>query len=72
MILIYEKEFSGYEKCSLQSAIKSEFNQYLDKTATLAEWACGIDLALGKYLPEQAVEPERTWRIQEEKIYRTI
>jgi hypothetical protein len=44
----------------------------LDKTATLAKWACGVDLLLGTYLPQHVTGPERTYRIQEEKKYRSI
>ena len=57
---------------SLQFAMKAGFNQYLDKTATLSEWACGIDLVLNTYLAESAPDNERTYRINEEKKYRSI
>ncbi len=45
-------EFTTDHLCSLQTAIKSQFKEYLDKTATLGEWACGVDLALNTYVPE--------------------
>ena len=57
---------------SLQFAMKAGFNQYLDKTATLAEWACGVDLVLNTYLPGAVSDRERTYRINEEKKYRSI
>jgi hypothetical protein len=60
------------EKCGLQDMVKSTFNQHLDKTATLAEWSCGIDLLLGTYIPEHVVGAERTYRMKEEEKYRLI
>ncbi|CAF4215376.1 unnamed protein product, partial [Rotaria sordida] len=36
------------------------------------EWACGVDLALGTYLPLDVVGPERTYQLKEEKKYRSI
>ncbi|CAF4992439.1 unnamed protein product [Rotaria sp. Silwood1] len=41
-----QDEYSGAQKAGLQKTIKHEFNEYLNKTATLVEWACGVDLAL--------------------------
>ncbi|CAF3126947.1 unnamed protein product [Rotaria sp. Silwood2] len=67
-----QNEFSGDEKAALQKVVKNVFHEYLNKTATLAEWACGIDLFLGTYLPEHVVGPERTYRIKEEKYYRSV
>ncbi|CAF5184921.1 unnamed protein product, partial [Rotaria sp. Silwood1] len=67
-----QDECSGDQQAALQKIIKYEFNEYLNKTATLAEWACGIDLVLGTYLPLDVVGPERTYRIKEEKKYRSI
>ncbi|CAF4965552.1 unnamed protein product, partial [Rotaria magnacalcarata] len=46
--------------------------KYLNKIATLAEWACGLDLMLGTYLPLDVVGRERTYRLHEEKKYRSI
>ncbi|CAF5107516.1 unnamed protein product, partial [Rotaria socialis] len=40
--------------------IKYEFQEYLNKIATLDEWVCGIDLMLGTYLPLGVVGRERT------------
>lgn len=37
------------ETYSLQMAIFIVFKQWLDKRMTLADWGCGIDLALGTY-----------------------
>ena len=37
------------ETYSLQMAIFVVFKQWLDKRMTLADWGCGIDLALGTY-----------------------
>jgi hypothetical protein len=45
-------EFSAEQKRPLQCGIRSEYKQYLNKAATLAEWRCGIDLTLGTYIPE--------------------
>ncbi|CAF4994721.1 unnamed protein product, partial [Rotaria sp. Silwood1] len=67
-----QDEYSGAQKAGLQKTIKHEFNEYLNKTATLVEWACGVDLALGTYLPLDVVGPEHTYRLHEEKKYRTI
>ncbi|CAF1243897.1 unnamed protein product [Rotaria sordida] len=67
-----QDEYSGDQAVALQKIIKYEFKEYLNKTATLAEWACGIDLALGTYLLLDVVGPERTYRIKEEKKYRSI
>ncbi|CAF3957574.1 unnamed protein product [Rotaria sp. Silwood1] len=67
-----QDECSGDQQAALQKIIKYEFNEYLNKTATLAEWACGIDLVLGTYLPLDVVGPERTYRLKEEKKYRSI
>ncbi|CAF5139292.1 unnamed protein product, partial [Rotaria sp. Silwood1] len=67
-----QDECSGDQQAALQKIIKYEFNEYLNKTATLAEWACGVDLALGTYLPLDVVGPERTYRLKEEKKYRSI
>ena len=64
--------FDPSDKCGLQNVIESKYKQYLDKTATLAEWGCGIDLALGKHIPDHVVGEERTYRMREEKKYRTI
>ncbi|CAF2120206.1 unnamed protein product [Rotaria magnacalcarata] len=52
--------------------IRYEFQEYLNKIATLAEWACGLDLMLGNYLPLDVVGRERTYRLHEEKKYRSI
>lgn len=75
-IIIYDhdvqEKFSGGELYSLQAAIKFEFGEYLNKTATLAEWACGIDLYLDTYIPKDSIGPERRYRINEEKKYRAI
>ena len=38
----------------------------------LAEWACGIDLMLGTHIPMHLSGPERTYRIPEERKYRSI
>ncbi|CAF5132248.1 unnamed protein product [Rotaria sp. Silwood1] len=60
------------QKQSLQKTIKYEFKEYLNKTATLSEWACGVDLSLGTYIPDNVVGPERTYRMREEKKHRAI
>ncbi|CAF3842689.1 unnamed protein product [Rotaria sp. Silwood1] len=67
-----QAEYSGGQKAALQKIIKYEFKEYLNKIATLGEWACGFDLVLGTYLPLDVVGPERTYRIKEEKKYRSI
>jgi len=67
-----QNEVDPYEKCGLQNMIESTFKQHLDKTATLAEWSCGIDLSLGTYIPEHVVGAERTYRMKEEEKYRLI
>ncbi|CAF4297519.1 unnamed protein product, partial [Rotaria magnacalcarata] len=36
------------------------------------EWACGLDLMLGTYLPLDVVGRERTYRLHGEKEYRSI
>jgi hypothetical protein len=61
-------------KCGLQDMIESTYNQYLDKTTTLAERSCGVDLYLDTYIPKHVVGvgAERTYQIQEEKKYRSI
>jgi hypothetical protein len=67
-----QDEVDSIDKCGLQNMIESTFKQYLDKTATLAEWSCGVDLYLDTYLPEHVVGDERTYRIRQEKKYRSI
>ena len=67
-----QDEYDPTNKCGLQSVIESTFKQYLDKTATLAEWGCGIDLILGTYIPDDVVGTERVYRMREEKKYRSI
>ncbi|CAM4981161.1 unnamed protein product [Rotaria socialis] len=64
--------YDRHEKQSLQMTIKYEFQEYLNKIATLDEWVCGIDLMLGTYLPLGVVGRERTYRLHEEKKYRSI
>ncbi|CAM4850358.1 unnamed protein product [Rotaria magnacalcarata] len=64
--------YDPHEKKSLQMTIRYEFQEYLNKIATLAEWACGLDLMLGTYLPLDVVGRERTYRLHEEKKYRSI
>ncbi|CAF3513512.1 unnamed protein product [Rotaria socialis] len=64
--------YDRHEKQSLQMIIKYEFQEYLNKIATLDEWVCGIDLMLGTYLPLGVVGRERTYRLHEEKKYRSI
>ncbi|CAF4572084.1 unnamed protein product, partial [Rotaria socialis] len=58
-IAIIEKDiqylYDRHEKQSLQMTIRYEFQEYLNKIATLAEWACGVDLMLGTYLPLDVV-----------------
>ncbi|CAF4598428.1 unnamed protein product, partial [Didymodactylos carnosus] len=60
------------DKYSLQFAIKTVFNEYLNKQMTLAEWACGIDLNLDTFIPKQFVGQQRTLCIQEEKRIRSL
>jgi len=67
-----QDEFSDGELCGLQKAIQYEFNEYLNKTATVGEWGCGIDLLLGTYVPNDVVGSERTYILHEEKKYRSI
>ncbi|CAF3398558.1 unnamed protein product [Rotaria sp. Silwood2] len=54
-----QDEYSNDKKTALQIIIKHEFTEYLNKTATLAEWACGVGLALGTYLSLDVVGPEQ-------------
>ena len=65
-------EYNPVQKYALQKLIQNEFKQYLDKTATVAEWSCGVDLLLGTYIPQDVVGPERTYRIHQERNYRTM
>ena len=53
-------------------AIEHEFNEYLNKTETLTEWACGIDLTLSTHIPTHLTGPECAYRIHEEQKYRSI
>ena len=65
-------EHNPIQKCGLKKLIEETFKQNLDKTATLGEWSCGLDLSLDTYFPENVVGPERYYRINEEKKYRQI
>ena len=67
-----QDEFSDGELYGLQKAIQYEFNEYLDKTATLAEWGCGTDLLLGTYVPNDVVGSEQTYILNEGKKYRSM
>ena len=67
-----QREHDPIQKCGLKKLIGETFKQNLDKTTTLAEWSCGLDLSLGTYLPENVVGHERDYRINEEKKYRQI
>lgn len=50
--------------------IKDVFDQYLDKTNTLAEWACGLDLNLGQHIPQGVHGGSFTFQVNEETRYR--
>ncbi|CAF1655990.1 unnamed protein product [Adineta ricciae] len=67
-----QKKYDPYDKCGLQSVIESTYRQYLDKTATLAEWSCGIDFCLGTYRPRHVHGEEYRQREQDEKDYRRM
>ena len=67
-----QNRYDRYEKRGLQAAIKYEYKQYLDKTATLAEWSCGVDLSLRTYMPQHVYGEEYDYREQEERKYRRI
>lgn len=62
-------EHNPIQKCGLQKLIEDKFKQRLDKTATLAERGCGLDLFLATQLSENIVGSERTYWINEEKKY---
>ncbi|CAF2847200.1 unnamed protein product [Rotaria sp. Silwood2] len=55
-----QDEYSNDKKTALQIIIKHEFTEYFNKTATLAEWACGVDLAL------DISEDEEDFNVQQE------
>ena len=42
-------ELKQNQTYSLQMAVFVTFNEWIDKRMTLADWGCGIDLALGTY-----------------------
>ncbi|CAF1296938.1 unnamed protein product [Didymodactylos carnosus] len=49
------------DQWGLQMAIARTFGQYLDKSSTLANWAVGLDTALGTYMPPQKRERLKTY-----------
>ena len=59
-------------KYSLQKALFITFNQWLDKRMTLANWGCGIDLALGTYKNTNGPHHRRSKLIEEEKEIRRL
>nr|ABL86706.1 putative envelope protein [Adineta vaga] len=65
-----QNEYDRYELYGLQAVVKSTFGQYLDKTATLAKWSCGIDRSLDTYKPKYVHGREYDYRVQEETKYR--
>jgi len=67
-----QNAYDPINQYGLQDVIEFDFKQYLNKTATVGEWGCGIDLLLGTHLPKHLVGPERTYYIQEERKYRSI
>ena len=64
--------YDPVQKRSLQSAVKTEIEEYLHITATSAEWDFRIDLVLGTYILTQVTCRERAYRMEEEKKYRSI
>ena len=48
------------------------FKEYLNKEYTVAEWGCGIDYSLEKYIPKRLFGEERTKYIREEKRARSL
>lgn len=68
-----QNKYDPYKKRGLQAVIESTYRQYLDKTATLSEWSCGIDLCLGTYRPPRHIYGEEyRRREQDEKDYRRM
>ncbi|CAF1177328.1 unnamed protein product [Didymodactylos carnosus] len=54
-----DQKSGANDQYSLQSAIYLIFTEWLEKRMTLANWGCGIDLALGTYIPSDLVGRER-------------
>lgn len=73
-ILIDEQDLQfqhdSYIKYGLQNMIIDEFGQFLPKTYTLAEWACGLDLSLRQHIPEGVSGSEFIYQVNEETKYR--
>jgi hypothetical protein len=58
------------ETWTLQMAVDKAFNEHLDDTHALCPWGLGLDISLGKHIPEHLIGRERYMEIEQQKNYR--